>query len=119
MIEPLPPSDTSRADVHTGSGPGRAGHWLMMVCCLAMVAGVGIVVIGSWRASGTVDWAGAVLPLLACVGAHLLMMGVWGRSCHSTARKDVARVGDDRSPSASSEVTSSAPEPSALVGDPR
>ena len=119
MTEPLFRADARSSDVHTEPVPGRAGHWLMMVCCLAMVAGVGVVVLGSWRATGSVDWAGAVLPLLVCVGAHLLMMGVWGRSCHSAASKDAAQEPEHRSPPATGEATGPSPEPSALAAEPR
>ena len=79
-------------------GPHRAAHGLMMVCCLAMVGGIGFVAFGSWRATGSVDWAGAVLPLLVCGGAHLLMMGLMGRSCHSSAAGDVEQTAPEAAP---------------------
>ena len=119
MTEPLSRSDAPSSDVHAEPVPGRVGHWLMMGCCLAMVAGVGIVVLGSWRATGSVDWTGAVLPLLVCVGAHLLMMGVWGRSCHSTASEDAAEEPERRSPPATGEAPGSTSGPAALAAEPR
>ena len=57
----------------------------MMGCCIAMVAGAGIVVAGSLAATGSVDWTGTLLPLLICGGAHVAMMVFMGRSCHTSS----------------------------------
>ena len=94
--------------------PHRAAHGLMMVCCLAMVGGICFVAFGSWRATGSVDWAGTILPLLVCGGAHLLMMAVMGRSCHSSAPRDV----DETAPEAVPTDPVSMPEPTRAVVSP-
>ena len=57
---------------------------LMMACCVAMVAAFGFVIFTapagqSWGASAL-----TALPLLACVGAHLIMHRFIGRSCHGS-----------------------------------
>ena len=108
--------DGDYATIQTNAdvGPHRAAHGLMMVCCLAMVGGIGLVAFGSWRATGSVDWAGAVLPLLVCGGAHLLMMAVMGRSCHSSASRDV----DETAPEAVPTDPMPMPEPTRTVVSP-
>ena len=99
---------------NVGADPHRAAHGLMMVCCLAMVGGIGFVAFGSWRATGSVDWAGTILPLLVCGGAHLLMMAVMGRSCHSSASRDV----DETAPEAVPTDPMPMPEPTRTVVSP-
>ena len=69
-----PPAD----QVKSGSG------MLMMACCVAMVAAFGFVIFTapagqSWGASAL-----TALPLLACVGAHLIMHRFMGKSCHGS-----------------------------------
>ena len=71
----LPSAD----QVRSGSG------MLMMACCVAMVAAFGFVIFTapagqSWGASAL-----TALPLLACVGAHLIMHRFMGKSCHGSA----------------------------------
>lgn len=75
---------TDARDVATPDAPSRTmTHLPMMICCALMVAGGAFVVFGSLRATGRVDWMGAVLPLALCGGMHLAMYLVLGRSCHA------------------------------------
>ena len=83
----LPSAD----QVRSGSG------MLMMACCVAMVAAFGFVIFTapagqSWGASAL-----TALPLLACVGAHLIMHRFMGRFCHrSTARPEEISTVDSK-----------------------
>jgi len=67
------------------SSPPTAGHNLfMMACCALMVAGVGIILA---TAPNSQSWSAtlwAAFPLLACVGAHLVMHRFLGKSCHGS-----------------------------------
>ena len=55
----------------------------MMLCCIAMfVAFVAVVFMAPANQSWTQTALGAA-PLLACLGAHLVMHRFMGRSCHS------------------------------------
>ena len=61
------------------------GSILIMACCVAMVAAFGFVIFTapagqSWGASAL-----TALPLLACVGVHLIMHRFMGKSCHGSA----------------------------------
>ena len=63
---------------------GKAHNFFMMACCVAMVAGVGILVA---TAPATQSWSATLwtaFPLLACVGAHLVMHKFMGKSCHGS-----------------------------------
>lgn len=73
-------------DLATPDALSRAmTHLPMMICCALMVAGGAFVVFGSLRATGRIDWMGAVLPLALCGGMHLAMHFLLGRSCHARA----------------------------------
>lgn len=63
--------------------PEKSGHGLlMMVCCAAMIAAFGFVILTAPAGQGWGASALAALPLLGCVGAHLLMHSLMGKSCH-------------------------------------
>ena len=75
IVKTEPPSADQ---MRSGSG------MLMMACCVAMVAAFGFVIFTapagqSWGASAL-----TALPLLACVGAHLIMHRFMGKSCHGS-----------------------------------
>jgi|GEM_PF-410406 len=75
---------------------GQTGHStghgkLMMLCCAAMFAVFGFVV---YTAPAAQTWSSTLLsalPLLVCIGAHLFMHKVMGRSCHG-AKDQAAEI---------------------------
>lgn len=75
-------------------------HYGMMACCVVML----LPVIGFFLAGGTLAgmWgsAAAFAPLLLCVGAHLVMFKVMGKSFHSTKAKDSVEEMPETVPSA-------------------
>ena len=78
----------------------RLMHYGMMACCAVML----LPVAGFFLAGGTLAgmWgnAAAFAPLLLCVGAHLVMFKVMGKSCHSTKAKDPVEEMPETVPSA-------------------
>lgn len=58
-------------------------HWLMMVCCLAMVAGVGLIILAAPTDQPFTQVLLTASPLLACLGLHLVIHKLIGLSCHS------------------------------------
>lgn len=62
-------------------------HWLMMACCVAMVAGVGLIVLAAPEGQPLTQLLWAASPLLACLGMHLVMHKLIGTSCHSEKSK--------------------------------
>lgn len=78
----------------------RLMHYGMMACCVVML----VPIVGFLLAGGTMSglWSNAAVfaPLLLCVGAHLLMFKVMGKSCHSTKAKDSVEEMPETVPSA-------------------
>ena len=74
------------AQIHVEAArPEKSGHSaFMIICCAAMVAAFGFAL---FAAPATQSWAVtaySALPLVACVGAHLIMHKFMGKSCHGT-----------------------------------
>lgn len=80
------------------SGP-KTMHFAMMACCVVMA----VPVVGFFLAGGTLGISGssvmAFAPLVLCVGAHLVMHKMMGKSCHSKASEhdaeDIKVVAED------------------------
>lgn len=58
----------------------------MWICCAVMVLPV-IAYLAAGGVSGASESLLAFAPLLLCVGAHLVLHRMMGRSCHGTARQ--------------------------------
>lgn len=62
-------------------------HWFMMVCCVAMIAGVGLIILAAPKDQPLTQVLWAASPMLACLGLHLVMHKLVGMSCHSGKSK--------------------------------
>lgn len=60
----------------------RLMHYGMMACCAVMLLPVAGILIGGGGLGGA---TGALAPLLLCLGAHLVMHKMMGKSCHGAA----------------------------------
>ncbi|KAA2312226.1 DUF2933 domain-containing protein [Pseudooceanicola sediminis] len=58
----------------------------MWICCAVMVLPIMAYLVAG-GISGASEGLFAVAPLLLCVGAHLVMHRMMGKSCHGSARK--------------------------------
>ena len=70
-------------DAASGTTERSAMSSFMMLCCIAMLVAFGAFV---FMAPANQSWTQTALsaaPLLACLGAHLVMHRFMGRSCHS------------------------------------
>lgn len=74
--------DTSKED---RKGHSKLMHYGMMACCAVMLVPVAGFFIAGGTLAGFWQSAGAFAPLLLCVGAHLVMHKMMGKSCHSDA----------------------------------
>lgn len=67
------------------TGHSKLMHYGMMVCCAVML----LPVAGFFLAGGTIGglWSNsaAFLPIVICVGAHVVMHKMMGKSCHGTS----------------------------------
>lgn len=60
----------------------NTGKWIMIACCIPMVGGAGLLL---WGMGPDANWAerlGALAPIGICLGAHLVMHKIIGRTCH-------------------------------------
>lgn len=67
------------------------GTWIMMACCIPMVASAGLILWGMGAGADWVERSWALAPLGICLGAHLVMHKVIGHACHlknSSLQKD-------------------------------
>ena len=70
-------------DGYAAKGSGKLMHWGMMACCAAMLLPIAGYFIGGGTLSGLGSNSLAFAPLVLCVGAHLVMHKMMGKSCHS------------------------------------
>jgi len=75
----------SGTENQTATGQSRLMHFGMMVCCAVML----LPLAGFFLAGGTIAglWSNASVfaPIVICVGAHLLLFKVMGKSCHGSS----------------------------------
>ena len=81
VAKSIVPGITAKSTEQT-TGQIKGHNWFMMACCLAMVAGFAFVAF-----TGPADqtfWSRvfSASPLLVCVGMHLVMHRLMGKSCH-------------------------------------
>ncbi|TCD13726.1 DUF2933 domain-containing protein [Oricola cellulosilytica] len=84
---------------------GLISRYGMWACCAVMAAPIGFYLLAGGTASGILSKAGLVAPLLACVGLHLVMHRMLGKSCHgkpdeveTVKSEPVADLGGDAAP---------------------
>lgn len=75
------PKAATIADEKTAK-PNRLMHYGMMACCAVMLLPVGLYFAAGGTVSGALESAGLFAPLIACVGMHLVMHRMMGKSCH-------------------------------------
>lgn len=66
---------------------GRLMHMGMIVCCALMLLPIGIFFASGGSLAGAWQNAGLLVPILACVGMHLVLHKVMGKSCHGEDQK--------------------------------
>ncbi len=67
--------------------PNRLMHYGMMACCAVMLLPVAAYFAAGGTVSGALNSIGLFAPLLACVGMHLVMHKMMGKSCHGKQEK--------------------------------
>ena len=66
-----------------------SGHTLfMMACCAAMVAGTAIIFASAPAGQSLTETLLLAVPVLGCLGMHVVMHRFMGRSCHNAENKD-------------------------------
>lgn len=77
-------NDTPRVSVptvkpHTAGGIKKYGMWL---CCTVMLLPLALYFVQGGTVGGLSSTLGLFAPLLLCVGMHLVVHRLMGRSCH-------------------------------------
>lgn len=71
---------------------GRMMHWGMMACCAVMLLPIVGYFLGGGTLSGLASNTAAFAPLLLCVGAHLVMHKMMGKSCHGHGKTESVKA---------------------------
>lgn len=79
-------SDT-KSSAHSQSG-SKLMHFAMMACCVVMLLPIAGFLLAGGTIGGLVSNLWAFAPLLLCVGAHLVMHKLMGKSCHTSESRD-------------------------------
>lgn len=83
----ISPKTATIADEKT-SKPNRLMHYGMMACCAVMLLPIGAYFAAGGTVSGALESAGLFAPLIACVGMHLVMHKMMGKSCHGKKEEE-------------------------------
>lgn len=70
-------------------GKYMSGHNIfMMACCVAMVAGTGILIASAPAGQSLGQTLLLAAPMAGCIGMHLVMHRFMGKSCHSSSKQE-------------------------------
>ncbi len=74
------------------SGSSKFLHYGMMICCAVMLLPVGAFFIAGGTIVGL--WTNVALfaPIALCLGAHVLMFKLMGKSCHRPQSEETTQV---------------------------
>ena len=70
-------------------------HWGMMACCAVMLLPVGAFLLAGGTVAGMWSNLSLFAPIALCIGAHVLMFKMMGKSCHSTANDKASKQAND------------------------
>ena len=64
---------------------GKGVKFGMMACCAVMLVPLGAFLLAGGTLGGLGSNVGLLVPLALCLGAHVVMHRMMGRSCHDSA----------------------------------
>ena len=74
-------SDIDNQNINT---PSKLMHYWMMICCAVMFLPVAAFLLAGGSIAEIWSNVGLFAPILLCVGAHVAMFKVMGKSCHGS-----------------------------------
>jgi len=77
----------TNSDDQKSNASSKMMKYGMMACCAVMILPVAGFLIAGGTIAGLVTNASLFAPIALCVGAHVLMFKVMGKSCHSSAKE--------------------------------
>lgn len=66
------------------TGTSKVMHYGMMVCCAVMLLPVAAFFVAGGTIAGLWTNVGLFAPIVLCIGAHVLMFKMMGKSCHGS-----------------------------------
>ncbi len=78
-------------NVKAGSG-SKLAQYGMWACCIVMLVPVGAYLLAGGASGGTLQTITAFAPLSLCLGMHLVMHKMMGRSCHGHSDKTAEEI---------------------------
>jgi hypothetical protein len=74
-------------DQQETAGPSKLMHYGMMACCAVMLLPVATFLFAGGTIAGMWNNLGLFAPIALCIGAHVLMFKMMGKSCHSSKKE--------------------------------
>ena len=68
-------------------GASKLMHYGMMICCTVMLLPVAAFFLAGGTIAGLWTNLGLFAPIALCIGAHVLMFMMMGKSCHNSGNK--------------------------------
>ena len=75
------------SDQQETTGSSKLMHYGMMVCCAVMLVPVAAFLLAGGTIAGMWANLGLFAPIALCIGAHVLMFKMMGKSCHGSEKK--------------------------------
>jgi len=69
------------------TGSSKLMHYGMMVCCAVMLLPVAAFFVAGGTIAGLWTNVGLFAPIALCVGAHVIMFKMMGKSCHGSKQE--------------------------------
>lgn len=77
----------ANSDKQETAGSSKLMHYGMMVCCAVMLLPVAAFLLAGGTIAGMLNNLGLFAPIALCIGAHVLMFKMMGKSCHGSEKK--------------------------------
>ena len=77
-------SDTQNQETAVSS---KIMHYVMMVCCAVMLVPVAAFFLAGGSIAGLWNNVGLFAPIALCIGAHVVMHKMMGKSCHGSKQE--------------------------------
>ncbi len=79
----------SNIDDQKSNASSKLMHYGMMVCCAVMLLPVAAFFLAGGSIAGLWSNVGLFAPIVLCIGAHVVMFKVMGKSCHGSKDEEV------------------------------
>jgi len=78
----------SETDTQKLSGSSKLMKYGMVICCSVMLLPVAGFLVAGGTIAGLMTNVGLFAPIALCVGVHVLMFKMMGKSCHSSKSEE-------------------------------